>query len=68
MALTGLEMLLRNTDSIGFKLIPHIEELAIKYVVHNSVMASRVAVKSDMAGWNARKVSEYIRGRRALRS
>lgn len=62
---TQLSGLLANIDGIGFKLIPHIEEAALKYVVHNSVMASRVAVKTDMTGYNVRKVSEYVRGRRA---
>ena len=60
-----LNDLLRNTDNIGFKLIPHIEEAAMKYVVHNTVMASRVKLLTDMTGWNVRKVSEYVRGRRA---
>jgi hypothetical protein len=60
-----LDQLLRNDDGIGFKLIPHIEEAAMKYVVHNTVMATRVKVMTDMTGWNVRKVSEYIRGRRA---
>jgi hypothetical protein len=60
-----LDLLLRNDDNIGFKLIPHIEEAAMKYVIYNSVMARRVTVKSEMSGWNVRKVSEYIRSRRA---
>ncbi len=60
-----LEGLLANTDGIGFKLIPHVEEAALKYVIYNSVMASRVATKTDMSGWNARKISEYVRSRRA---
>lgn len=65
MSSTALAGLLANTDGIGFKLIPHIEEAALKYVIHNTVMASRVAVKTDMTGYNVRKVSEYVRGRRA---
>ncbi len=65
MALTGLEMLLRNTDNIGFKLIPHIEEAALKYVFRTYAMASRVSIKTDMSGWNARKISEYLPSRRA---
>lgn len=65
MPATQLAGLLANTDGIGFKLIPHIEEAALDYVVHNTVMASRVAVKTDMTGYNVRKVSEYVRGRRA---
>jgi hypothetical protein len=66
MAGTFLAGLLRNSDNVGFKLIPHIEEAAIRYVVHNTVMASRVTVKTDMTGWNVRKVSEYLRSRRAV--
>ena len=65
MALTGLELLLRNADNIGFQLIPHIEERATAYVVHNTVMANRVRVATDMSDWNVRKSSEYIRSRRA---
>lgn len=60
-----LDDLLRNADNIGFKLIPHVEEAAMKYVVHNTVMASRVKLMTDMSGYNVRKVSEYVRGRRA---
>jgi hypothetical protein len=37
----------------------------MEYVIHNTVMASRVKVLTDMSGWNVRKVSEYVRGRRA---
>ncbi len=65
MALTGLQMLIANTDGIGFKLIPHIEHLALKYVFRNYAMAARVHTFTDMSGWNARKISEYLPARRA---
>lgn len=65
MALTELDLLLRNSDNIGFKLIPHIEELALQYVFRKYVMAQRVSVFSDMSGWNVRKISEYLPSRRA---
>ncbi len=65
MALDGLTQLLVNDDGIGFKLIPHVEEAAMRYVTWNTVMAQRVLLKTDMKGWNARKVSEYVRSRRA---
>jgi len=65
MALTGLEMLLRPSDSICFQLIPHIEHAAIKYVFRRYAMANRVRVLNDMNDWNARKVSEYLPSRRA---
>lgn len=65
MALTELNMLLRNADNIGFKLIPHIEELALRYVIRNYVMAQRVSLFTDMNDWNVRKISEYLPARRA---
>lgn len=65
MALTELNLLLRNADGIGFELIPHIEEMALQYVFRRYVMASRVTVFSDMSGWNVRKISEYLPSRRA---
>lgn len=65
MALTGLDMLLRPSDGIGWQLVPHIEHAAIKYVFRRYAMANRVRVLNDMNDWNARKVSEYLPSRRA---
>jgi hypothetical protein len=62
---TFLDLLLRNADNIGFQLVPHVEEAAMQYVIYNTVMPSRVLVRTDMSGWNVRKVSEYLRSRRA---
>lgn len=60
-----LDLLLRNADNIGFKLIPHVEEAALKYALGNYVMGSRMLAMSDMQGWNARKISSYLPTRRA---
>lgn len=46
-------------------LIPHIEKSAWKYTMRNYVMAQRVTIFTDMTGYNDRKISEYIRTRRA---
>lgn len=62
MALTGIDYILAN----GKDLIPHIEEMALKYVFHQYSMASRVRVFNDMQGWNTRKISEYVPSRRAV--
>lgn len=60
-----LSGLLANTDGIGYKLIPHVEEGALKWALRNYVMASRMLTMTDMSGWNARKISEYLPTRRA---
>jgi len=46
-------------------LIPHIEERAFMYTMRNYAMAQRVTTYTDMTGFNNRKISEYIRTRRA---
>lgn len=61
MALNGLDVVFGS----GKDLIPHIEERAIRYTMRNYVMAQRVKRFTDMTGWNDRKISEYLRGRRA---
>lgn len=61
MALNGLSVVFGG----GKDFIPHIEERAIRYTMRNYVMAGRVRQVSDMTGWNDRKVTEYLRGRRA---
>lgn len=61
MALNGLDVIYAS----GKDFIPHIEERAIRYTMRNYVMSARVKKVSDMTGWNVRKVSEYLRGRRA---
>lgn len=62
MALSGLTSLLVNQADT---LVPHIEEAALRYSMRRYVMPQRVTVYGDMQGWNVRKVSEYIRPRRA---
>lgn len=61
MALNGLSVVFGG----GKDFIPHIEERAIRYTMRNYVMSQRVYQLSDMTGWNDRKVTEYLRGRRA---
>lgn len=61
MALNGLSIVFGS----GKDFIPHIEMAAIKYTMRNYVMAQRVLTFGDMAGWNIRKVSEYLKYRRA---
>lgn len=61
MALNGLSIVFGG----GKDFIPHIEERAIRYTMRNYVMSQRVMQLSDMTGWNDRKVTEYLRGRRA---
>lgn len=61
MALNGLSIVFGG----GKDFIPHIEERAIRYTMRNYVMSQRVRQVSDMTGWNDRKVTEYLRGRRA---
>lgn len=62
MALTKLQaLLINNADT----LVPHIEEAALKYVTEQYVMPARAYTVGDMSGWNVRKVSEYLRVRRA---
>ncbi len=51
-------------DSVK-QLTPHIEESAFKYSMSRSAYAPTVMAMTDMAGWNARKVSEYLRPNRA---
>lgn len=46
-------------------LIPHIEKSAWKYTMRNYAMAQRTTIFTDMTGYNDRKISEYIRTRRA---
>lgn len=61
MALTGLPYIIAT----GLDFVPHIEHAAMKYVFAKYAMASRVKVMTDMAGWNTRKVSEYLPPSRA---
>lgn len=62
MALNGLSAVFGG----GLDLIPHIEMGAIRWTQRNYVMAARVATLNDMTGWNVRKVSEYLKYRRAV--
>lgn len=61
MALTAVTQIL----GAGLDLIPHIEEGAFRYSLRNFAMAGRVTTYNDMTGFNDRKISEYIRTRRA---
>lgn len=63
MALSALASLLINQADT---LVPHIEEAALKYTMRRYVMPQRVRLKADMTGWNVRKISEYLRPRRAV--
>lgn len=53
------------SDISASGLIPHVEEAAIMVSFRNFVMPNIVRVATDMTGWNTRKVSEYLRARRA---
>lgn len=49
-------------------LIPHVEEPAMQYVMRSRVLPGRVAIYTDMPNsWNVRRISEYLRGRRAVK-
>lgn len=62
MALNGLAQVFGN----GLDLIPHVEMGAIRWTQRMYVMPSRVANFTDMSGWNVRKISEYLKYRRAV--
>lgn len=62
MPLSALSQLLINQADT---LVPHIEESALRYTMRRYVMPQRVSVYGDMTGWNVRKISEYLRPRRA---
>jgi hypothetical protein len=49
----------------GKDLIPHIEMGAIQYTMRQYAMAARVLTFTDMSGYNDRKISEYLKYRRA---
>lgn len=49
----------------GKDLIPHIELGAIQYTMRKYAMAARVLMFNDMEGFNDRKISEYLKYRRA---
>lgn len=49
----------------GKDLIPHIEMGAIQYTMRKYAMAARVLMFTDMTGFNDRKISEYLKYRRA---
>lgn len=63
MTMTSVQQILANPS-----LVPWVEEAAFKYSMQRFVMASRVLVKTDMSGWNTRKISELLRptGAKAL--
>ena len=46
--------------------VPYVEEAAYFYAMYSSVLPPRTTVKNDMSGWNVRKVSEFVRNRRAV--
>lgn len=54
-----------NLVAVLPSLTPWIEESAYRFAMYNSVLPARVSVYSDMQGYNTRRVSEYIRNRRA---
>lgn len=56
MAMSTVQQILSENN-----LVPWIEEAAFMYSMQRFAMANRVLVKSDMSGWNTRKVSEYLR-------
>lgn len=56
MAMTLVQQVLSDPS-----LVPWIEEQALNYAKHRFVMATRVLTKTDMQGWNDRKVSQVQR-------
>lgn len=56
MTMTTVQQILSDAN-----LVPWIEENAFKYSMHRFVMPSRVLIKTDMKGWNSRKVSNVLR-------
>lgn len=56
MPLNGLDIVFKN----GLDLIPHIEEAAFHVIRRDFTMPQLVTRLTDMRGWNARKVSEYL--------
>lgn len=61
MALNGLDVILAS----GKDFIPHVEMGALRYTERMYAMANRVLTLRDMEGWSPRKISEYIKYRRA---
>src|SRR5258706_959227 len=61
MALNGLDKIFGG----GLDLVPHVEMGALRWTQRFYVMPGRVTSLSDMTGWNARKISEYLKYRRA---
>lgn len=64
MASSGIARL-SDVYASGLDLIPHIELGAIQYTMRKYAMAQRVLQFHDMEGFNVRKISEYLKYRRA---